>query len=128
MTFRRSMPTRNDVILAVALAALYLGEVFGESGFEGHRLVSAPLALVMAASVAWRRTLPVVSVACGLFIIEFSNLAGPQALAETAAFLFALIVADYSAGAYADGKQLIASGLMVLAAIPLAGIEPGQPT
>ena len=43
MTFRRSMPARNDVILAVALAALYLGEVFGESGFERHRLVSAPL-------------------------------------------------------------------------------------
>jgi signal transduction histidine kinase len=128
MTFRRYMPTRSDVVLAVALAALYLGEVFGESGFEGHRLVSTPLALVMAASVAWRRTLPVVSVACGLVIIEYSNLAGPQALAETAAFLFAIIVAIYSAGAYADGLQLSVSGLMVLAAIPLAGIEPGQPT
>ena len=59
-------------------------------------------------------------------IIELSNLAAP-ALAETGAFLVGILLAIYSAGRYTRGRALIAGVALVVVAIPLAAIEPGDP-
>src|SRR3954454_11568759 len=121
------MPTRRfDVILAVALAVLYVAEVIGESGFDGDRALALPVALAFSASLAWRRRAPVVPLVLAVVVIELANLAGPNALAETAAFLFGVVIAIYSAGAYAEGRSLVACAVLVAAAIPLAAIEPGE--
>src|SRR5262249_11536998 len=48
-------------------------------------------------------------------------------LAEAGAFLFGFVVAIYSAGRYTRGWWSIACALLILAEIPLAAIEPGQP-
>jgi signal transduction histidine kinase len=60
-------------------------------------------------------------------LIEFANAVGPNALGETAAFLFGVVITMYSAGAYARGRSLAIAAVLVGAAIPLAAIEPGQP-
>jgi signal transduction histidine kinase len=126
MSIRRVGSKRADLTLAAALAILFLAEVLGESGFHGKRPFSALLGVAFAASLALRRRLPLVPLALALVLIEVANLAGPQALAETAAFLFAVVIAIYSAGAYARGRAQLVAVVLVAAAIPLAAIEPGK--
>src|SRR4051794_32934706 len=121
------MPTRRfDVLLASALGVLFVAEILGESGFDGERPLSLAAAIVFTASLAWRRAAPVVPLALAVGLIELSNLAGPKALGDSAAFLFGILIAIYSAGAYAEGRWVPLCALLVAAAIPLAAIEPGE--
>lgn len=125
MAIRRFIATRGDLVLAVALAALYMVEIFIESAFGGDRAISIPAALVFCGSLAWRRRQPLVPLALGLVVIELSNLAAPP-LAEAGAFLLGVMVAIYSAGAHTEGRATIVGGVIVAAMIPFAAIEPGQ--
>jgi signal transduction histidine kinase len=118
-----------DILIAAGLGAAFVAEVLTESGFAGHRPLNVLIALAFSAALVLRRRFPPVPLAAGLVVIELANLARPQvpnALAETGAFLFAFVFALYSAGRYATGRALVACGLIVAAAIPLAGIEPGD--
>jgi signal transduction histidine kinase len=119
-----------DIVAAGAVAAVYVAEVLTESGFAGHRPVNLLLGLAFSASLLLRRRYPIVPLVAGLVVIELANLARPavpNALAETGAFLFGFVFAIYSAGRYATGSSVFACVLLVLAAVPLAGIEPGDP-
>ena len=122
---RRAIDRHGDRVIAAVIAALYLAEIVGESGFDGDRAQSIPAALAFSAALVLRRRMPVVPMALGVFVIEFSNLAAP-ALAETGAFLFGLVITIYSAGRYARGREDIACIVLIIAAIPMAAIEPGQ--
>ena len=124
---RRFIGGRGDALLAAALAALYLFEIFTEPDFAGERAVSLPAALAFSASLAWRRRIPLVPLLLATFVIELSNFEAP-ALAETGAFLFGVVITIYSVGAYTDGRTTIVGGLLVLVALPLAAIEPGEST
>ena len=115
----------GDAALAVALGALYLVEIFTSPEFEGERAVSVLPALIFCASLGWRRRWPLVPLVLGFGLIEFSNLQ-VQALAETGSFLFGVIIAIYSAGAYAKGAIAVVSLGVVALMIPFAAIEPGQ--
>ncbi|HEX4719334.1 MAG TPA: sensor histidine kinase [Thermoleophilaceae bacterium] len=119
---------RFDTALAIALGALYTAEALGESGFAGHRAVGLIVGLVFMASLAVRRRWPVVPIAVAVFVIEFANLVGPNAMGDTAALLFAIVITIYSVGAYARGHALWVAIALIVAAIPLAAIEPGQST
>jgi signal transduction histidine kinase len=121
----RRIKTNGDAVLAGALAALYLFEIAVESDFAGDRVLSIPVALLFAASLAFRRRAALAPLVAGLGVIELSNLAAP-ALAETGAFLFGYVFAIYSAGRHARGHSAWACGFVILAAIPLAAFEPGQ--
>jgi signal transduction histidine kinase len=122
MTVRR----HADRLIALALAALYCAEIAAESRFAGDRAVSVPAALVFCATLAWRRRWPLLPLAVAVAVVELSNLAAP-ALAETGAFLVGMLLAIYSVGRYARGRELAAGVVLVVAAIPLAAIEPGDP-
>src|SRR2546430_3436967 len=100
MTFGR-FKERFDQLLALALAALFVVEVFTENGFRHQRALALATALPFSAALAWRRRFPVVPMAFGVAVIEISNLAGPQALGDSGSFLFGIVIAIYSAGAYA---------------------------
>jgi signal transduction histidine kinase len=115
-----------DMVLACALGALFVAEIFGESGFAGHRPQALAVAGVFTATLAIRRRYPLVTLIAAVVLIEYANVVGPNALGETAAFLFAVVITTYSAGAYARGRALVIAALIVAAAIPLAAIEPGQ--
>jgi signal transduction histidine kinase len=120
-----------DIVIASGLGAFFVGEVLLESAFAGHRPLNVLIALAFSATLVLRRGFPPVPLAAGLVLIELANLARPavpNGLAETGAFLFAFIFSIYSAGRYATGRALLGCGLIVAAAIPLAGIEPGEST
>ena len=125
VSIRRVIRTHGDALVAGVLAILYLAEIWGESAFDGDRAVSVPAALLFAFALAFRRRAPLFPLAAGVFVIEFSNLAAP-ALAETGAFLFGMILALYSAGRYARERIAVICGVLIVAIIPLAAIEPGQ--
>jgi signal transduction histidine kinase len=126
MPIRRRLSRHGDVALAAIIGTVFLVEIFTEKGFSGQQPVSVLAAVSFCAALAWRRRQPLVPMVLALVVIEVSNLAGPQALAETGAFLFGVIITIYSTGAYAEGRSLIAAAVLVGAAIPLAGIEPGE--
>ena len=126
MTLRELTSRHADRLIAAGLGALYCVEIATESHFAGDRAVSFPAALAFCAALAWRRRAPLVALALAVVIIELSNLAAP-ALAETGAFLVGILVAIYSAGRYTRGRALIVGVALVVVAIPLAAIEPGDP-
>jgi signal transduction histidine kinase len=123
---RRLRGERFDVLLAGGLGALFVGEVLGESGFAGHRPPALIVACVFTAALAVRRRLPLVTLIAAAALIEYANVVGPNALGDSAAFLFGVVITMYSAGAYARGRALAVAAVLVGAAIPLAAIEPGQ--
>jgi signal transduction histidine kinase len=125
VAIRDLIDRRGDATLAVALGALYLVEILTAPEFEGERVVSVLPALIFCASFGWRRRWPLVPLVLGFGLIELSNLA-IQPLAETGAFLFGIVIALYTAGAYAKGRTAVAALAVVVIMIPFAAIEPGE--
>src|SRR5689334_17156816 len=91
------MPSRTDVLLAAAIAALLLLEIALESDFGGQRPAAIAGGAIFAAALAWRRTVPLLPLAVAMAAIEYSNL-WTTALANTATFLLGTAIAIYSAG------------------------------
>jgi len=122
---RRVLRGRGDALLAAAVAVVYVAEVSFEA--DVHRREAAALAaLAFAASLLVRRRLPFVPLLAGLAVVELDNTA-VKGLAEAGIFLVGFVVALYSAGRWARRRMLAVCAVLVLAAIPLAAIEPGQP-
>jgi signal transduction histidine kinase len=126
MRARRLIAAYGDLVLAAAVTVLFCAEIATESGFRGERPASLAAALLFGAALAWRRRFPLAAMAVGAGIIELSNLE-IRALAETGAFLVGVIVAIYSVGRHARGRELWAGVALTAVAIPLAAIEPGSP-
>ena len=126
MTLRELTSRHADRLIAAALAAVYCVEIATESHFAGDRAISFAAALAFCAALAWRRRAPLVAMALAAVIVELSNLAAP-ALAETGAFLVGILLAIYSVGRYARGYAEVAGVALIVATIPAAAIEPGDP-
>jgi len=124
-TMRGVVRTYGDAVLAAAVAAVFVAEVSFEADVT-RREPSALVALAFGASLLARRRWPIVPLLAGLAVIELDNTV-LKGIAEAGVFLVGFIVALYSAGRWARGPHLAACGLLTLAAIPLAAIEPGQP-
>jgi signal transduction histidine kinase len=126
VSLRRAITTYGDFLLAALVGVLFLVEILSESRFVEDRAVGVPAALLFSATLAARRREPLLALLTGVAVIVLSNQTGPP-LADTATFLFGFAVALYSTGRYAGGRAALAGGLAVVAALPLAVIEPGQP-
>jgi signal transduction histidine kinase len=126
MTLREITSRHADRLIAAALAAVYCAEIATESHFAGDRAISFAAALAFCAALAWRRRAPLVAMVLAAVIVELSNLAAP-ALAETGAFLVGILLAIYSVGRYARGYAEVAGVALIVATIPAAAIEPGDP-
>jgi signal transduction histidine kinase len=122
---RRALRAHGDLLLAAAVAVVYVAEVTFEA--DVHRREPAALvALGFAASLVLRRRHPLVPLFAGLAVIELDNTA-IKGLAEAGVFLVAFIVVLYSVGRWARGWSLAVGCAVAAVAIPLAAIEPGQP-
>jgi signal transduction histidine kinase len=115
----------GDLALSLFVAIVFLFETALESDVQ-HRAASGLVAVAFGLSLLVRRRLPLAALLMGLAVIELDNTV-LKGVAEAGAFLFGFVVAIYSAGRYARGWMGIACALLVLAEIPLAAIEPGQP-
>jgi signal transduction histidine kinase len=113
---------RTDLLLAAALTAWMLGEVWAEH--LRPTAVAVPLILAAGASLAWRRSypIPVGAILVGTAIVEA---AAGMTLHTAVAPVVALLIASWSIGAYEDriravlGLTLLVCGLWVAMAIDL---------
>jgi signal transduction histidine kinase len=122
---RGVLRAHGDAVLAAAVAAVFVAEVSFEADVT-HREPSALVALAFGASLLARRRLAIVPLLAGLAVIELDNTV-LKGIAEAGIFLVGFIAALYSAGRWARGRRLVACAAVVVAAIPLAAIEPGRP-
>ena len=106
-------------MLAVTLAVLLQGEIWlgeryqGGLAFPGARAVTAPLMLIAALALAWRRVAPTVTLAVVMGMVALQSLlaGGSEAAGSFALFL----IATYSAAAY--GSHLLLSAALAVAGL-----------
>ena len=124
---RHLLRSYGDYALAGIIGAVFLGEISFGADEAGHRGASAAIALLFAASLLVRRTMPLVPLLVALLVIELNHTV-LKGIAEGGAFLFGIVIAIYSAGRYARGRVALACALAMLASIPLAAFDPTDPS
>ncbi|MEY2514812.1 MAG: hypothetical protein QOJ89_2170 [bacterium] len=122
---RRISLNRVDLAISAGLAALFVVEALAETVFAGERLLSVLAGVLFAATLLVRRHAPLLGLAAGLVIVQLANRADP-ALVNTPTFLIALVIATYSCGRHAQGRARTVNAWMVLIAVPIAAVIPGQ--
>ena len=105
----RQLSTRGDLLLAVALAALGLCELFVRSlnaDWHGPRALNAIVVLLIASPVVWRRRAPLAALVVYWVPAQIwlDVLYGEHANLPIEPFLVLLILV-YSAASYAAGKE-----------------------
>ncbi len=91
-----------------------------------RRPASVAVAALFGTTLAFRRRFPLAPLAVGIAIVELDNTL-LKGIAEAGAFLVGFVIAIYTAGRFARGVSAWLSLAVVLIAIPVAAIEPGQP-
>jgi signal transduction histidine kinase len=120
----RGHPFATDALLAFALAALVLSEVFTSEGYlTGSNWVYVPVALLMTVPLAWRRRAPLVVVVLvmGAFAAQ-SLILDPTPTPDVE--LIPALIAVYSVAAH--GKRLVAfvgGGLGMAAGLIWLGVD-----
>ena len=116
----------RDQVLAAVLGLLYAIEVLVSGEVSHHRESAAAVAVLFAASLVVRTTMPLLPLLAVIAVIQLNHTVLPG-LGEGGAFLIALILTIFSAGSYTRGRSLILSGVLVAGIIPLAALDPHQP-
>ena len=118
----------GDFLISAAIAALLRGDRH-RANFAGDRAVSYPAALVFCAALAWRRRAPLVTLAIAVVIIELSE-PGRARAGGRRRLGPGRRAADHvlKGRRCARGRAFIVAIALVVFAIPLAAIEPGNPT
>ena len=118
-----SRPPRVDVVIAVALAAFVLLELFG-SDVEGEPGLLGIGGLLLTLPMAWRRTAPLPATAVamlGAFALSLITRGGGQ---EPQTPILVMLLAAYSTGAYLERREALAGLAIVVTAILVD--EPGD--
>jgi signal transduction histidine kinase len=116
----------GDQLLAAGLAVLYVLELLLSGETVSHRWTAAAVAVLLEASLVVRRTLPALPLLAAVVVIQLNHtvLVG---MAEGGTFMVTLILAIYSAGAYARGRAGLLCAVLAGGMIPLAALDPSQP-
>jgi len=118
----RAGTSLRDAALAVVLAVAGLIEVAAHAGGHG-RAVSAVAVLAATLPLAWRRTVPLLSLAAVALALLVQIPLDGFLVGETASPVIALAIALYSAGRYVDSRRGIAAaaaGVVVTTATRVA--------
>ncbi len=116
----------RDQMLAAGVGVFYALEVLFSGEVAHHRGSAAAVAVLMAASLVVRRSMPLLPVVAVIVVIQLNHTVLPG-LGEGGAFMITLILTIFSAGSYLHGRMLVLGGVIVGAIIPLAALDPNQP-
>jgi signal transduction histidine kinase len=125
MRIGRILQRHGQVALATAIGVLYVLEELFESDVAGHRPAAVAIACAFSAAFALAPRAPLIPVVAAFSVIVLDNTL-VRHVAEAGAFFLGIVLTLYFAGRHARGPMLVACGLVVLAAIPVAAIEPGE--
>src|SRR5262245_47872333 len=103
MNVLRWLSRHRDQVLAAVLAALYAAEMLLTDEVADHRESAALVGAVFAATLAVRRTMPLLLLLEAAVIIQLNHTVLPG-MAEGGAFMLALLVSIFSAGSYLLGR------------------------
>jgi hypothetical protein len=103
---------RRDQALAVGLAALYVAEALFGGEVTEHRVSAAVVGALFAATLAVRRSMPLVPLGAALVGIQLNHTVLPG-LAEGGTFLVAVLITIFSVGSYLRGRLLVLGGVLV---------------
>jgi signal transduction histidine kinase len=120
----RGHPFASDAVLAFALAAFVLSEVFASGDYlTGSKWVYVPVALVMTVPLAWRRRSPLVAVllVMGAFAAQ-SLILDPTPTPDQE--LIPALIAVYSVAANAEGwVPFLGGGFSLAAGLIWLGVD-----
>ena len=111
---RRWTPRTADAVLAVLLTLLAQVELLLADDVEGPVLLQSLAFVAMTASVAWRRSFPLLAAALAAAGLATQTIGGD---AEVVGGFLALIIVTYSVGSYAPLKPAVIGGALILAAV-----------
>ena len=126
MDMRAFLTKYGDQLLAAGLGVLYVLEELFSGEVSQHRASAAIVGVLMAASLAVRRTMPVLPLLVAIVVIQLNHTVLPG-LAEGGSFMLAVVIAIFSAGAHARGRNAVLAAALVFLIIPLAALDPRQP-
>jgi hypothetical protein len=120
----RGHPFASDGLLAVALAAFVLSEVFTSGGYlTGSNWVYVPVAVLMTVPLAWRRRAPllVVALVMGAFAAQ-SLILDPKPTPDQE--LIPALIAVYSVAAHGERwASFVGGGLSLVAGLIWLGVD-----
>ncbi len=120
----RGHPFASDGLLAVALAAFVLSEVFTSGGYlTGSNWVYVPVAVLMTLPLAWRRRAPllVVALVMGAFAAQ-SLILDPTPTPDVE--LIPALIAVYSVAAHGERwVSFVGGGLSLVAGLVWLGVD-----
>jgi signal transduction histidine kinase len=121
-----SRPPALDVAIAAALAVAMLVELALTGAGRAGTVGASTLAVGLAGGLAWRRTAPLLTVACVIaVVVAWAGVQREDDIPATA--IAAVMVAGHAAGSAATRRQALigAAGIVVLAvAAPIAAGDP----
>ncbi len=103
-----------DAVLAVLLTLLAQIELLLADVVEGPMLLHSLAFMAMTASVAWRRSFPLLAAALAAAGLASQTIGGD---AEVVGGFLALIIVTYSVASYAPLKPAIVGGTLIMAAV-----------
>ena len=121
LTSARRRPFPLDALLALALAALVLLEIWG-TDVTVPATLAVPIGLLMTLPLAWRRRAPLGVVVVVMGAMTVQTLLDSSEQPPQTPFL-ALVIVVYSLAAYSDRSTAVIGGVISLAAILLSEPE-----
>ena len=126
MTRQVRLQWRSEVVLAALAGVLFVAQIVFGQQFAGSRGVALATAAGFCVALLFARRAPLVPLAAAVVLIVISN-AWTKPLANTGTFFVAYVVSVYWAGRRLGGRSAVAAAALLVVALPLAAIEPGQP-
>ena len=113
----RLRTTRGDLLIAVAVTVLTLGDVNGET--TRHPVVAAAMGVVAMLALAWRRRAPF-PVVVGICLFNLYLAANTPGEFPPQLMFFGLLIAIYSAAAHTAGRAAVVAGTASFALVTAA--------
>lgn len=130
----KSRVLRADAFLGIGLVVLYVVEVWRFDAWPGRAAVSFSqpglvlglgLSIAFLASLAWRRSAPLVSLGLAIAALVVADLLGGSL--DTAAIALGVVVTSYSVGTHTRGTAAWTGLIGVLGLIPVVMAQPPGP-
>jgi signal transduction histidine kinase len=119
----------QDAVLAGALAALAVVEIWASGNSLRDRLLLTPIALVGTGALVWRRRTPLLVLVVLAVALSLGSLVVPPSGDDPIAPAIAVAVALYSVGAHTSGlRAVLGAAAMLVVVLAIVATDPDEAT
>lgn len=113
-------PWARDIALAVAFIAAGQAAAWTETADAGPKSVTVPVALAVAAALAWRRRAPLGALGVTLAVVILQE--GFVRTSPSIYFLVILLISVFSAAAHLPARRAVWAGALALACVEMVNL------